>query len=171
MWWWLLGFAGVSVLFFFWWIFPLFFHGIPWQPTDMKRVRRMLEMANPQPGELLIDLGCGDGRICIEAARRYRVRAIGYEINPWLYAWARLRVLFSGLSSQIRIELGNIHQVDLRKADVVTLFLFQHVNDRLEGKMSEELRTGSRVVSYVWIFKGWKPAATDPVLRIYLYNR
>ncbi|HSV32200.1 MAG TPA: class I SAM-dependent methyltransferase [Atribacteraceae bacterium] len=171
MWWWILGLVVVILFLFFWWIFPLFFHGIPWQPTDMKRVRRMLEMAKPNPNELLVDLGCGDGRICIEAARRFGIRAIGYEINPWLYLLARLRIFFSGVSHRVRVELRDIHQVDLSQVNIVTLFLFQHVNDRLEKKLSEELPSGSRVVSYIWIFKGWQPAEIDRVLRLYLYIR
>ncbi len=167
--WWYIGGGGILALLFFWWVFPFFFHGIPWQPTDMVRVRRMLEMASVQPGEVVYDLGCGDGRILICAAREFEAVARGFEINPWLVFLARIRIQFARLGHRVRVHLKDIHTVDLSKADVVTMFLFQHVNDRLEDKFRRELRSGARIVSYVWILKGWKPLDTDPVKRLYLY--
>jgi cyclopropane fatty-acyl-phospholipid synthase-like methyltransferase len=160
---------GVLGVLFFFWVFPLFFRGIPWQPTDMRRVRRMLEMARVQPGEVVYDLGCGDGRIVICAVREFQAKAVGIELNPWLFCVALLRVFFLGLRPRARIIFGNIFSVDLRAADVVTLFLFEHVNEALKEKLERELKRGARIVSYVWTFRGWIPKEVDPSLRLYLY--
>lgn len=159
----------VAFLFFFFWLFPLFFRGIPWQPTDMKRVRRMLAMAEVKPHEVVYDLGCGDGRILICAAREFQARAVGVELNPWLYALAVLRVLFSGCSGKVRVIFGNLHAVPLQEADVVTLFLFSHVNEFLQEKFRRELRDGTRIVSYVWKLPSWIPVTWDARYSLYLY--
>ena len=164
-------FVFILIFLFFWWIFPLFFHGIPWQPTDMKRVKRMLEMAELKPNEILYDLGCGDGRILLYAAQKYHTQAVGVEINPWLYALTWFRIFFHGLNRRVKVRLDNIHDVSLQKADVVTIFLYQHVNDRLKEKFLRELKPGSRIVSYVWILKDWKPDMVDDEYRLYRYTR
>jgi SAM-dependent methyltransferase len=162
----------IIILFlFFWWIFPLFFNGIPWQPTDMKRVKRMLEMAKLKPDETLYDLGCGDGRILIYAAQNYRAKAVGIEINPWLFALSWVRVFFLGLHHRVKVELKNIHDVSLQNADVVTIFLFQNVNDLLKDKFLKELKPGARIVSYVWILKDWNPDLVDQEYRLFKYTR
>ncbi|NSW76404.1 MAG: class I SAM-dependent methyltransferase [Candidatus Atribacteria bacterium] len=160
---------SVTLFLFFFWLFPLFFHGIPWQPTDMKRVRRMLEMSDLKPGEVLYDLGCGDGRILVCAAREYRAQAVGVELNPWLYLLAILRVFFSGHASRVRVIFGNLHTVPLYEADVVTIFLFSHVNELLQEKFRRELKEGARIVSYVWKLPSWVPAVFDSEYNLYLY--
>jgi cyclopropane fatty-acyl-phospholipid synthase-like methyltransferase len=159
----------ITFLFFFFWLFPLFFHGIPWQPTDMRRVRRMLQMSELKPGEVVYDLGCGDGRILVCAAREFQARAVGVELNPWLYVLAVLRVFFSGCSSRVQIIFGNLHNVPLEEADVVTIFLFSHVNELLQEKFRQELKKGARIVSYVWKLPSWVPVASDGEYQLYLY--
>lgn len=160
---------AVFLVLFFFWLFPLFFRGIPWQPTDMRRVRKMLTMSGLRPGEVVYDLGCGDGRILICAAREFGARAVGVELNPWLFAIAWLRVFFLGLRPRVRVIFGNIFNVDLSQADVVTLFLFEHVNEALKAKLLRELKKGTRIVSYVWTFQGWTPKEVDRELRLFLY--
>lgn len=160
---------AVFLVLFFFWLFPLFFRGIPWQPTDMRRVRKMLVMSGLRPGETVYDLGCGDGRILICAAREFGAKAVGIELNPWLFAIAWLRVLFLGLRPKVRVIFGNIFKVNLSQADVVTLFLFEHVNEALKEKLLRELRKGTRIVSYVWTFQGWTPKEVDRELRLFLY--
>ncbi len=161
----------VVLILFFWWIFPLFFHGIPWQPTDMKRVKRMLEMAELKPEETLYDLGCGDGRILIYAAQQYHAKAIGIEINPWLYVLTWIRIFSLGLHHRVKVKLKNIHDVSLQNADVITIFLFQNVNDLLRDKFLRELKPGARIVSYVWILKDWEPDLVDQENNLYKYTR
>ncbi len=161
----------VVLILFFWWIFPLFFHGISWQPIDMKRVKRMLEMAELKPEETLYDLGCGDGRILIYAAQQYHAKAIGIEINPWLYVLTWIRIFSLGLHHRVKVKLKNIHDVSLQNADVITIFLFQNVNDLLRDKFLRELKPGARIVSYVWILKDWEPDLVDQENNLYKYTR
>ncbi len=129
----------------------------------------MLEMAEVKPDEVVYDLGCGDGRIIICAAREFGARAVGVELNPWLYFLALVKVWVKGLSRRVKVIFGNLHQVDLKEADVVTIFLYSHVNDLLQEKFQRELKPGARIVSYVWVLKNWKPVAVDSEHDLYLY--
>ncbi|MGQ9631477.1 MAG: SAM-dependent methyltransferase [bacterium] len=150
---------------------PLYLSRAFWQPTENHIVARMLSMAYLRPGERLYDLGSGDGRIVIAAAREFGAIATGVEINPFLYALSSLRVILAGLWGGARIVFGNFYNADLRDADVVTLFLSQHANDRLNEKLRRELKPGARVVSYVWEMKGWKLVRYDVRYQIYAYER
>jgi SAM-dependent methyltransferase len=139
--------------------------GAPWVPTPKKTVRRMLEMAEVRRGEILYDLGSGDGRIVKEAARGFGASATGVEISPLWVLWGRLATL-----GRARIVWANLFSVDLTEADVVTLYLWQGTNDRLKAKLEKELKTGSRIVSHAFTFDGWTPEKTDEKLKIYLYR-
>jgi hypothetical protein len=94
---------------------------------------------------------------------------VGVELNPWLYLLAVLRVFFSGCSSRVRVIFGNLHNVPLEEADVVTIFLFSHVNELLQEKFRRELKRGARIVSYVWKLPSWVPVASDGEYHLYLY--
>jgi len=151
------------------WIFyPLIFGAI-WQPTPMEKVSRMLEMAEVGSKDVLYDLGSGDGRMITTAAREFGARAVGIEVDPILVSWSRIRIRISGLSGRARIIRGNLFKSDISEATVVTLFLRQGVNNALREKLKRELKPGTRVVSYVHTFEGWKPVKADEKLEIYLY--
>lgn len=98
-------------------------------PTPMPVVHRMLELAGLRPGETLYDLGCGDGRILIMAARHYNARGRGIDIDPERIEDTRQRVRKAGLSRRITLRCGNIFRMDLRGADVVTLYLLTSLNE------------------------------------------
>lgn len=165
---WLLGVAGA--LLFVLWISWTYFIGAVWSSTPKSVVRRMLEIADVGKGDIVYDLGCGDGRIVIEAAKR-GASAVGLEIDPLRVLLSSFLVRISGQSSRARIELRNFmdDKTNLKGATVVTLFLTQGTNDRLESRL-KRLPEGTRVVSYVWKFKNWKPTAVDRVERVYLYT-
>lgn len=135
----------------------------------MARVRAMLRMARLAPGETLYDLGAGDGRIIITAAREFGAKAVGIEIDPLRSALCRWRVRLGGLSDRVRVERANFFDVDLRDAQVVTFYLSQAAADRLKDKFETELRPGARVVSHRRPVPGWRPAAVDPDHGLYLY--
>jgi precorrin-6B methylase 2 len=144
--------------------------GAPWAPTSLDRVDRMLRLADVEPGQTVVDLGAGDGRIVIRAARRYGAHGIGVEIDPlrWLMATLAIRTL--GLRGQARVVRGNMFSYDLGQADVVTLYLLQGTNQRLKPHLSEGLRRGARVVSHAFTLEGWTPVAVDRQQRLYLYE-
>ncbi|UCD73024.1 MAG: class I SAM-dependent methyltransferase [Candidatus Bathyarchaeota archaeon] len=151
------------------WFFP-FLLGAPWFPTSMGTVRRMLLMAGVKPGDVVYDLGSGDGRIIVTAAKEFGARSVGIEVNPLWVWWTRLRIGVLGLRDHVEVIRGNFFREHLGEADVVTLYLLQGTNDRLRRKLEKELKPGARVVTHVYTFKGWRPLTVDNESEIYLYK-
>jgi SAM-dependent methyltransferase len=130
-------------------------------PTPQPVVNKMLEVAKVKPGEVVYDLGCGDGRIVVTAAKRYGVRAYGFDIDPARVAEARENARKSGVSELVTIEQADVFELDLSPADVVTLYLLPELNVRLIPQL-EKLEPGSRVVSHDYDMQGVKPAPGAP---------
>jgi len=135
----------------------------PYIPTPQIVVDRMLEAARLKPGEVVYDLGCGDGRIVITAVQKFKARGVGVELSGDLFKEANRRIQALGLQDQIRMIHGNLLNVDLSPADVVTVYLLTSSNSRLRPNLERELRPGARVLSSEFEIRGWKPAQ---VLRI-----
>jgi SAM-dependent methyltransferase len=144
--------------------------GAPWVPTPMRKVRRMLEMAEVGPGDLVYDLGCGDGRTIVTAARSYGAQAVGIEIDPLRYLWCQALITALGLRDRVRVVYGSFYRHDLSAADVVTCYLLQTTNEKLEGKLRQELLPGTRVVSHSFTFPGLRLLRRDSEAELYLYN-
>lgn len=136
----------------------------------MAKVDQMLRLADVQPGEVVVDLGAGDGRIVIRAARRFGAQAIGVEIDPirWLIANALIRL--RGVQGSARIVYGNLFDQDLSGADVVVLYLLQGTNQRLQSHLAAQLRAGARIVSHTFSFDGWTPTVIDEGKRLFVYE-
>ncbi|MBV8551985.1 MAG: class I SAM-dependent methyltransferase [Acidobacteriaceae bacterium] len=130
--------------------------GSPEQAID-----RMLEAAKLKPGETLYDLGCGDARILIAAAKRYKVKGVGIEISSRLAKVAAANVADEGLDKRIKIIHGDFMRVDLSPANVVTLYLATSANDTLRPNLEHYLKPNTRVVSYDYPIAGWTPIATS----------
>ncbi len=122
----------------------------PYVPTFQRDVERMLACAGVKKDELVVDLGAGDGRFLITAARRYGARGIGYELSFMMYLIALLRVTASGVGSRVKIRYGDFYRASLSDADVVCCFLTPYAMKRLEKKFGDECRPGARVVSYAF---------------------
>jgi len=146
------------------------FLGAPWVPTSMSMVRKMLEMADVGAEDVVYDLGCGDGRLVIAAARHYGARAVGFEIDPLRYLWCKLLILMLGLGDRVRIVFGDFFKADLGGADVVACYLLQSTNEKLQAKLEAELRPGTRVVSNTFTFPGLDKVREDGEARLYLVN-
>jgi SAM-dependent methyltransferase len=144
--------------------------GAPWAPTSLATVDQMLRLADVQPGQTVVDLGAGDGRIVIRAARRFGARAIGVEIDPLRCAIANGVIRLMGLRLQARVEYGNMFGFDLGQADVVMLYLLQGTNQRIKSLLDEQLRPGAKVVSHVFSLTGWAPVAIDEDRRLFVYE-
>lgn len=142
--------------------------GAGWEPTPMKAVRKMLELADLKEGDTLYDLGSGDGRIVIEAARRYGARGVGIEADPLRVTVSRLIVRLKGVQGLVTIIRGNFFRESIADASVVTLFLRQKTNSRLKQKLLD-LRDGTRIVTYTWTLEGWTPALSDEKERVHVY--
>jgi precorrin-6B methylase 2 len=143
--------------------------GAGWEPTSRSKVRRMLELCGVGPSDVVYDLGSGDGRIVIEAAKSYHAKAVGVEADPVRAFYSKAVVWMQRLGGSVKVVWGNFFKVDLRGATVVTLFLTQGTNQRLKHKLLSELSPGSRVVTYVWTFDGWNPKARDEENELTLY--
>ncbi len=127
----------------------------PYVQTPMPVVERMLELAGPGPEDIVYDIGSGDGRIVITAAKKYGSRGVGIEINPGLVAASRDRAEEEGVAGRVRFVCLDATTVDLSEATVVTLYLLPESNDLLKAKLERELRPGARVVSHNYSFHGW----------------
>ncbi len=128
-----------------------------WQPTDRMTVRRILHLAMVKEGEHLLDLGCGDGRFVVTAAREFAAFATGIEIDPARVLWARAWTILARVSSRTRIIWGDMYGADLTRADVVILFLSPTANYKLQERLQSELKPGARIVSYFHPLWGWEP--------------
>jgi SAM-dependent methyltransferase len=125
-------------------------------PTPQVVVDKMLELAEVKPGDVVFDLGCGDGRIVVTAAKRYGVRAVGFDIDPQRVKEARENARAAGVEHLVRIEETDIFTLDLREASVVTLYLLPALNVRLMPQLAR-MKPGSRIVSHNFDMRGAKP--------------
>ncbi|MBI2638866.1 class I SAM-dependent methyltransferase [Candidatus Peregrinibacteria bacterium] len=137
-----------------------FFTGAPWIPTPMPRAKRMLELADLKPGERVYDLGCGDGRLVHLAAKHYEADAVGLELSPLVYAWAKVRNFF--LRSSSKILMRDFRKIDYRNAKALVFYLLPDILKVMRPKFEMELRPGARIVSYAFEIDGWTPVYTEP---------
>jgi SAM-dependent methyltransferase len=129
----------------------------PFVPTPQEVVDRMLELAQVSQGDLLYDLGSGDGRIVITAARRYGAQAVGFEIDPALVTHSQRNIKEAGVEALAEIRDQDVRTVDLSPASVVTMYLYPGANLRLRAAIMRQLKPGSRVVSHDFSMGDWKP--------------
>jgi tRNA A58 N-methylase Trm61 len=130
---------------------------VRFEPTPPHIVTAMLELASVSERDVVYDLGSGDGRIPIAAARRFGAQGVGVEIHAGRVAEATQNAHEAGVSRRVRFVQQDLYEVDLRPATVVTLFLLPEVNVMLRAKMLRELAPGSRIVSYIHEMGAWKP--------------
>lgn len=135
----------------------------PYVPTPQEVVDRILELAEVSKADLVYDLGSGDGRIVIAAARRYGVKAVGFEIDPSLVKTSRESIKEAGLEHLVEIHEQDIRTVDLSPASVLTLYLYPAANLRLRSAIRRQLKPGSRVVSHQFAMGTWKPDRIDRI--------
>ena len=125
-------------------------------PTPHHVVEAMLKLAGVARGDVLYDLGSGDGRIPIAAAKRYGIRAVGIELNERLVKTARLNAEASGVAHLVEFRQQDLFEANIADASVVTLFLFPEMNLRLRPRLQTELRPGARVVSHRFDMGDWR---------------
>jgi len=126
-------------------------------PTPQEVVEDMLRLADVKKGDVLYDLGSGDGRIPITAARKYGVRGVGIDIDPDRITEAQDNARKAGVERQVEFRLGDIFAMDFRDASVVTLYLLPELNVKLRPRLLAELRPGTRIVSHQFDMGDWRP--------------
>ena len=148
----------------------------PFVPTPQEVVEKMLQVAGVKKDEMVYDLGCGDGRIIITAAQKFGARSTGVELDPELFKKTQERIRELKLQDRVKIINGNLLDVDLSPANVVTLYLLTDSNTKVKPNLEKYLKAGSRVVSHDFQVLGWVPAKVEKFMRdsrthtIYLYE-
>jgi SAM-dependent methyltransferase len=140
---------------------------VPFVVTPDHVTRAMLELADVKPGDFVIDLGSGDGRIVIVAARHFGARGLGVEIVPDLVAHSRDNARRAGVADRVEFRVQDLFETDLAPATVVTMYLLPEVNLRLRPRL-QALKPGTRIVSHDWDLGDWKP---DRVVTIDVPNK
>lgn len=153
----------------------------PFVASPMPVVRQMLILSELKPGETLYDLGSGDGRAVIMAAKDFGAKSVGVELREDLAKRALGNIHEVGLETKVQILQNDIFKVDLSPADVVFLYLTTSANEKIKPKLEAELKPGARIVSHDYEILGWKPSKIDsfcenprlgyPSHTIYLYER
>lgn len=153
----------------------------PFVPTPLPVIRQMLAMAELKAGEVFFDLGCGDGRTVMMAAKEFGARAVGVEMREDLIKKALSSVYEQGLQNRVTIVNSDMFSVDLSSADVVFLYLTTSANEKIRPKLDTELKHGVRIVSHDYEIVGWKPTKVEnfcenpklgyPSHTIYLYKK
>jgi len=126
-------------------------------PTPQEVVEDMLRLADIRKGDVLYDLGCGDGRIPVTAAKEYGVRAVGIDIDPERIREANENVKRNGVGALVQVRRDNLFQADFRDATVVTLYLLPDLNLKLRPRLLAQLRPGARIVSHQFDMGDWAP--------------
>ena len=135
---------------------PLRSPDVPYVPTTEKAVEEMLKLANVQKSDVVYDLGCGDGRIVIAAAKTFGAHGVGIDINPERIKEARENAKKAGVEHLVRFEENDLFEADFKPATVVTLFLLPQINLKLKPKLLSDLKPGTRVVSNTFDMGDWK---------------
>ncbi len=148
----------------------------PYVPSPQPIVEKMLEAARVKPGEVVYDLGSGDGRVLITAAKKFKAKSVGVEISPRLVASAKAWIKREGLEGRCKVIQGDLRNVDLSPADVVVLYLLTSSNELLRPQLEKSLKPGARVVSHDFEIREWNPTrvvqaeAHGRVHSIYVYE-
>ena len=151
------------------WILVPSLYGLPWVPTREKRIRKALDLAKLQSDEILYDLGAGDGRVLLMAAKEFGARAIGIEIGPVQYMLGELSIWLSGSGQRVRMRCGDFYNADISDADVVFVYATSSQTSRLLPLLERQLRLGARVVSIAADFSDWQPQLVDRESLIFVY--
>ena len=146
----------------------------PWVPLRKRDINRLIKLANIKPGEIVYDLGCGDGRVLQAVVKQTQARAVGFEISLLPYIFAKVRSLLSSGSSRVRVNYKDFFKTDLSVADVILCFLTPYAMAKLASKINSELKPGARFLTYAFPLPNRKPTLTEKdnpkTATIFLYS-
>jgi SAM-dependent methyltransferase len=164
------GFSLLLFILILLWILIPALYGLPPVSTSPERIRKALKQANLQPGETLYDLGAGNGRVLLIAARDFGAKAVGIEVGPIQCAVIWLRATAAGLGSQIQVKWENFYKANLHDADVVFVYATSTEVRKLAPHLEEQMKHGSRLISISADFPEWEPSAFDNHALIFVYE-
>jgi SAM-dependent methyltransferase len=142
---------------------------VPYVPSPNPVVDGMLKLAGVKSSDTVYDLGCGDGRIVIAAAKTYGAKGVGVDINPERIEEARANAKSAKVEDKVRFEENDLFKANISSATVVTLYLLPDVNTRLKPKLLKELKPGTRIVSHSFDMADWKPEKEEIVEGRHIY--
>lgn len=153
-------------------IFPLtlilsFFFGPPFVPTPQSVVKEMIDLAKIKKGDVVLDLGSGDGRLLITSAKR-GAQATGWEINPFLVLWTKILAFANGVSKKVHMQTGNYQNANLKTADIIFIYALPNMMVKMETKIQKETKSATQIFSYKFPFPKLRPVQkTDSGIFIY----
>lgn len=136
---------------------------VPYVPTPQTVVEEMLKIAAVTKDDVVYDLGSGDGRIVITAAKKYGARGVGIDIDPERVKEANANAVQAGVTDRVKFLEQDLFETDFKEASVVTLYLLPDINLRLRPKLWSELKPGTRIVSHAFDMGDWKPERTEQI--------
>jgi cyclopropane fatty-acyl-phospholipid synthase-like methyltransferase len=142
---------------------------VPYVPSPNPVVEGMLKLAGVKSGDTVYDLGCGDGRIVITAAKTYGAKGVGVDINPERIEEARANAKSAKVEDKVKFEENDLFKANIAHATVVTLYLLPDVNVRLKPKLLKELKPGTRIVSHSFDMGDWKPEKDELIEGRHIY--
>lgn len=142
---------------------------VPYVPSPNPVVEGMLKLAGVKSGDTVYDLGCGDGRIVITAAKTYGAKGVGVDINPERIEEARANAKSARVEDKVKFEENDLFKANIANATVVTLYLLPDVNVRLKPKLLKELKPGTRIVSHSFDMGDWKPEKDELIEGRHIY--
>ena len=147
--------------------------GSPWHPISRRDLKRALDFCGTQAGEQLVDLGSGDGRVLITAAKEYGLMGTGIEIDPVKVWLANLRVRFAGVQDKVKIVPANLFDYDYSEADILFIYLTHQAIDRLFPKILGQLKPNAKILCYRFCIQGMTPdkVSADKTLFLYTLNK
>jgi SAM-dependent methyltransferase len=136
---------------------------VPYVPTPQRVVDEMLKMAAVKEGDVVYDLGCGDGRIVVTAAQKFGATGMGVDIDPKRIRESKANAEKAGVTDKVKFERGDLFKLDLSPASVVTMYLLPNINLKLRPKLFQQLKPGTRIVSHAFDMGEWEPEKTVKV--------
>jgi ribosomal protein L11 methylase PrmA len=160
----------IAALFFAYVVFGGFFSGAGYQPVPGKNLEIMIDFSKPDEKKRVFDLGSGFGKIIIQVSSRFHARCTGVEVDPLKVWWTRREIRRRGLEKYADVVKANLLEVDISSADIVYVFLWEGIMQKLRVKALAEMKPGSVIVSYYHQFDGWEAEVEDTPNRVYLYR-
>ncbi len=148
-------------------LLPIVYVGAPYVPTPPRTLQIMLRLANISPSDHVVDLGSGDGRMVVAAAKQGATSAIGFEIHPGLVKLANLNIKKARLEKMAHVKNQSMWHADISQATVVFLYQLPYVMKKLGGKLKTELPRGARVISNAFPIPDWKPITQEKNVYVY----
>ncbi|KKP70273.1 MAG: hypothetical protein UR87_C0065G0009 [candidate division CPR3 bacterium GW2011_GWE2_35_7] len=156
------------VLLFVFFSFRAYFFGAPFVPSNYGVIKKVLDYTDIKEGSVFFDLGSGDGRVLLEAAKKGAL-AIGYELNPFWFFISKINVLLHGLNDKVTVKRENFMQAPFSEADILYLYLFPEKIAQIEQMLQKKLKKGAQVITYRFPFLNWKERKKFEKEKVFLY--